>query len=249
MIKIEKTKILIGVSILIVLVFFVVIVFVPKVFTQGYHISGQAPVQDAYWLQISTNSAFTSIVHDSCPGGPPNGTCQLGTPSYNTSSYAVPAGSLAYGATYYARVMVWDDHGAVSDWQTMTGCVGPGCQPGNTSWRTPAHAAPDPDFSMTPLNPSVGSLATFSETGTTFFGTVTSPPASWSWNFGDGSARIGGTDSTLPFNLAVATHSYGSFGSYPVTLSVEDDLGITCSSTSFVNIIRAIPRWREVAPR
>ena len=221
---------------------------------EGIHGGGQ----NSYRVQVDNNPDFSSPEVDSCassppnvpPLGPPNGTCAGG---FIITAYAIPFGSLAFNVVYYARVMAWDEHSTASSWQNMTLCAGPGCQTspvctgGQTNcWKTPAHVAPDPDFTFSPANPSVGSPVTFSEKPPTFSAAATF--ASWSWNFGTGSP-VTGTDSTLPLNISNGSFTYGALGSYTVTLTAEDEMGISCASSSVVILQRPLPKWREVAPR
>lgn len=56
--------------------------------------------------------------------------------------------------------------------------------------------------------------------------------AAYSWNFGDGSADVGGV---------TATHTYAASGTYPVTLTVTDDKGATGSHTTQVTVTAPVP--------
>jgi len=189
--------------------------------------------QSAYQVQIDDDPAFGSPIIDT--GGI---ACEL------CRSYFSPS-TLAFNTTYHARVMTWDSNNLPSPWQTMTVCTGPGCQPGNTSWRTPQHAYPNNiDFSWTPSSPAANQIVQFTNTAICYaLGNTPAACASWAWNFGDG----GSSTSQNP------SHSYGSEGSFPVTFSVTDAQGYTCPSgtplTKTINIQKKIPTWKEVAPR
>ncbi|GIG38661.1 PKD domain-containing protein [Cellulomonas phragmiteti] len=70
-------------------------------------------------------------------------------------------------------------------------------------------------------------------------GTASSDPdgtiASWAWDFGDGSTGQGAT----------ASHTYAAAGTYPVTLTVTDDDGLTGSASTEVTV--EVPPVRPIA--
>lgn len=157
---------------------------------------------------------------------------------------------MSWNTLYRAWVQVQNGYGQWSPWTQMsTYCNGGACGSA-TSWTTPAHQPPnlkpDPGFSITPSNPSLGSPVIFDDLPPTFDGAATF--GSWSWNFGDGSVT-NGTDPIIPLDVASTSHTYIANGNYTVRLAVEDELGISCSNNSLISIQKAIPRWREVAPR
>jgi PKD repeat protein len=80
-------------------------------------------------------------------------------------------------------------------------------------------APPSPAFTVTTASPVAGTPVAFDGSGSS---ETNGSIASYSWDFGDGSPLgIGPTPS----------HSYGSAGTYPVTLTVTDQDGYTAQST------------------
>ena len=84
-------------------------------------------------------------------------------------------------------------------------------------------APPVASFTFDPSIPIVDQVVTFDastshEPGGTIIG--------WSWNFGDGTTANG----------VVATHAFGTFGIFSVTLEVVDDSGYTAQSTRTVSV-------------
>ncbi len=85
------------------------------------------------------------------------------------------------------------------------------------------YASPSAAFVWSPAKPLVAALVSFDASGSSDpDGTL----ASYAWDFGDLAIGIGKT----------ATHSYGSFGSYVVTLTVTDADGFTASVSHTVKI-------------
>jgi PKD repeat protein len=84
----------------------------------------------------------------------------------------------------------------------------------------PANAAPTAAFTASPAGLAVSLDAAGS---TDSDGTV----ASYAWTFGDGETADGMT----------ASHTYGSAGTYPVTLTVTDDDGATATTTTDVTVL------------
>ena len=194
--------------------------------------------QSGYRVQIATNSSFTSIVSDSCPSG-------VGCGGGASTIYTIPSG-LLLNTIYYARVMVWNSVGTPSAWTSMTLCNGypvspGGCQPGNTSWRTPRNAWPDVqptlhDPLFSPSAPGVGSPVKFTDR-TTFSGLG---PNTWLWNFGDTTTSL----------LQNPSHTYAIQGPYSFTLRSTDANGYACTSApKVITVGKPIPIWKEVLPR
>ena len=103
--------------------------------------------EQQFHIQVSTNSSFTALVvnkEEPTPGLLPG--------SNNASGLNVviaPSGDydISYNDTYYWRVKVQDEYNIWSDWAYYNG---------NSSFPTPLHPYPNPDFTMDPTNPGVG---------------------------------------------------------------------------------------------
>ncbi|GEM_PF-3419382 len=172
----------------------------------------------AYQVQISTNN-FGSISFDSGQVSVPANVVHNG----DRSSYAPPAGAFGYGTTYYWRVKVWDDQSASSSFVN------------GSTFSTPVHSYPVPDFSWSPASPSAKEQVQF--TDQTNFSPLASGK-SWSWNFGDSSSSA----------QQNPTHKYAQNGSYAVFLTVSDNAGGTCSKSKTLNIGIPFPQWQEISP-
>ncbi len=87
-----------------------------------------------------------------------------------------------------------------------------------------ANTSPKADFTFSPQFPLVGETVYFSDQSTDSVGTI----SSYSWDFGDGSTGSGSR----------VSHSYGSDGSYTVTLTVTDDDGVSSSVSKTLNVTK-----------
>ena len=215
----------------------------------NYSSAGTPPQsnQVAYQVQIDNDS-------DPLSGSPEweqsgtTGTSAVTTTCNTANTITSPqtACRMTWNVLYRSWVRVQNGYGEWSPWTQMsTYCNGSSCGPA-TSWTTLAHQLPSPDFSVTPPNPELGLPVIFDDIFPTFDGAATF--GSWSWNFGDGSV-VRSTDSTVPLDVAGTNHTYVANGNYTVRLTAEDEIGISCSNASLISIQKAIPRWREVAPR
>ncbi len=133
------------------------------------------------------------------------------------------------------------------------------------NWRTPIHQYPDPrkatspndqppcnppagnDFTWNPCNPAAGVPTQF--TDRTFFA-LGSFSRQWTWLVSPAATIDTTTPPATPQNPII---TFPVLGSYLVTLRVADDAstpnGGYCEIIKTVGPQRAIPRWREVAPR
>ncbi|HZL05202.1 MAG TPA: PKD domain-containing protein, partial [Coriobacteriia bacterium] len=87
----------------------------------------------------------------------------------------------------------------------------------------PADAAPTPVISFKPPQPKTGEMVTFDGSGSSDDGSI----KTYAWEFGDGAPLTEGVE---------VTHSYGSAGTYTVTLWVTDDTGNVESVTAEVQV-------------
>ena len=101
----------------------------------------------------------------------------------------------------------------------------------------PVNLPPTASFTG-PATGTVGMPVTFDGSSSTDAdGTI----AEWSWNFGDGA--LTGIHATGPS----ATHSYAAAGTYPVTLTVRDNMGVTGSVTKNIVISAVVSHLPPVA--
>lgn len=191
--------------------------------------------QSAYQVQVSSSPVFAGTEVD---------TYWIASA---TTSYVTPV--IGFNTTHYARVRAWDEHGAVSVWQSMTLCSGPGCAPSQQSWATPQHAYPGSvNFTWLPVSPNVNLQVAFSKDTTTCYamGNIPTPCASFTWNFGDGTPVVVSPDTTQ-------MHAYTEAGTYQVGFSARDAQGYMCPPTSpltkSISIYNRLPKWKEVLPQ
>jgi hypothetical protein len=190
--------------------------------------------QGSYRVQIDTDPLFGSPDIDS------------GKINSGVTSYSIGEGALAWNTVYLARVMVWDNHGLPSAaWTTMSLCIGPGCQPGNTSWSTPVHRYPSAvDFTYLPDAPRANQAVVFTGIATCY--NASNNPAtcgSWAWTFGDGASASGQS----------VAHAYTDPGIFAASLAAQDDAGHQCpvnpaAASKAINVGTKLPRWREILP-
>ncbi len=153
--------------------------------------------------------------------------------------------SLSYNTKYYWRVRVYDSNNNSSVWYY-----------GHT-FRTPAHAYPNPGFTPSPASaPLISGIdsVTFTDSSMCFDSTETSylcssknnpsgQPNQYSWTFGDNGDHV--DDSTV----GSPSHNYTVIGTYISSLQVCDD--VDCCSTSSSITVRnplGVPIWKEVSP-
>jgi hypothetical protein len=152
------------------------------------------------------------------------------------------------------RVKVKDNQGNWSDWSAKE-------WKDATSFTTPLHAAPYPDFSPSKVRVSQNEKVTFIDSSECY--TSEHPEGipscqglnvTYEWDF-DYDIATGGfaTDKiTTPGNI---THSYSARGTYYVKLRIKDNTVwpsgeiIHCDSeTKTITVTLPLPRWWEIAP-
>jgi len=153
---------------------------------------------------------------------------------------------ISYNTTYYWRVMVYDQWGGASPWAN------------GTSFTTPAHLSPTPNFTWNPLTIvrdqeiqfcSMQQAGVCANNASVCYGA--SAPlctgASFLWTFPSGTQFISGTNQTA--NPKVKFPTSGS--NQPVTLQITDDLGPSgqCSITKNINVILPLPKYQEILPQ
>lgn len=193
-------------------------------------------IQTAYWIQVDNNSDFLSLTFDSGKVGSP------GSP-VNVQERAVPVSvspgpnQLAFNTTYFWRVQVYDSKDLSSSWVN------------GTSFATPLHPYPQPNFSQTPSGPSVGETVIFTDT-TVFFndgagGLPDSTSPTWLWTISSipppaGETYVDGTNNTTQ-NPHV---KFSNSSPKSVTLLAGDDIG-SCSATKAMNLRPPLPQIIE----
>jgi hypothetical protein len=177
--------------------------------------------QNSWQVQIATNQNFQPqfIVDDT---GKQNGV---------NTEYSPVSGILEFNKTYYWRVKVWDKLDE-SPWAQ------------GSSFATPVHTFPAPDFTWSPASPSGQEEIQFcsrAQTGVCPSNIATfasgSTNQSFSWNFGD----TGTSSSQNP------KHTYAQNGSYGVTLTAGDNAG-SCQKQKTLNVQLPFPEWQEISP-
>jgi PKD repeat protein len=124
-----------------------------------------------------------------------------------SSTQRNPSHAFSSADTYQVRLTVTDDRGAQGT-TTRQVTVDP----------MGSNASPVADFTFTCTDLACG----FTDRSTDTDGTITS----WSWSFGDGATST----------AQHPTHTFGSGGTFPVTLTVTDDEGATHQQTTSVSV-------------
>ena len=218
--------------------------------------------QDAYRVQVYevdlSGNIIGTAVHDSCGINNTFDSCNPAIdPASNNNNHLISTGGgLQFGRNYRATVQVMNTFGSWSPVVSMSEyCNSATCSPPNLwpngivdSWPTPAHAFPTANFlPPVPANPAVGLPVTFTDNSSFCNGGscgAVSVGRTWNWNFGGGVPTPTDTATQGPYSVVFA-----SAGTYTVTLNVSDDVGSCPAYSPSFDIQRAIPRWREVAPR
>jgi hypothetical protein len=124
-----------------------------------------------------------------------------------------------FNTGYYWRVKVWAKDYTPSEWEQASGVFTYGY----------THPCPDPNYPINPYPPIKDTVEIFTDTSVcyTSAGTIypckTSPGITntYTWDFGDGSAKI----STSYPNNGNVSHTYTSTGSHYSSLKVCDEIG------------------------
>lgn len=166
------------------------------------------------------------------PGGTTNNQAVLVVTSPETDK-------LLYGTTYYWWVRVWDSRGANSGWVA------------GSSFSTPAHAYPWPNFAPSPQNPSAGEIVSFIDSSQCYssqYNCKDGALINYAWDF-DYITPDFTVDSTYKGN---ATTTYSESKTYKVQLRITDNTlsppGICFSGEKSVGATLPLPTWKEIAP-
>ncbi len=188
--------------------------------------------QSAYQVQIDDDSNLDPDPLDTTPPrGCPNPTSEK---VLSSSETCVPIG-LSFNTTYFWRVMVWDSTDTPSPF-----AVGP-------SFATLSrHPSPNfacngqDDCSTVPI--SAEEIVTLEDTSTFFGGAVFSSRL-WDLSLSSGVLEPGFTIADSPIEVTFADGA-----AQPVTLTVTDSNGNSCTTTETINVSLPLPEWREIAP-
>jgi hypothetical protein len=184
-----------------------------------------------------SSSSFVQVMAQSRIGSTPLGT--MNTPILLASSSAADADFSCPTVTKHPEPCRWGDYAGASVDPINENVVwgsnqtdGPFAE-GSAQWRTrnfalePNDLVPVASFSVAPNPVTAGSPAGFNAGGST---DPDGPIASYSWNFGDGSAAGSGIG---------PTHVFVAPGTYTVTLTVTDNKGKTSSASKAVSVVAA----------
>jgi plastocyanin len=168
--------------------------------------------QSAYQVQVDNNSNFSSPEVDS------------GKINSSSNSYS-PQTGLSYNTTYYWRVRVWDSKGNVSSWSY------------GSSFTTPKHVYPTPDFIFSPDKPQPGQVVQFTDKSQAFGGAKIE---SWYWTFQNGNPSASTNQNP--------TTTFSSIGESEIILEVTDSSNYSCSVKKFLRTTYPLPFWKEIPP-
>jgi PKD repeat protein len=128
-------------------------------------------------------------------------------------SGVTPTHAYASAGTYMVTLTVTDGHGNSGGTSQVV-----------TVDAVAAHASPSAAFSFTPASPVSGSPVSFDGSGSSEPG---GSIVSYSWSFGDGSVSAGGV---------TPSHAYSHAGTYTVSLTVTDAIGVTGGATKQITV-------------
>ncbi|MCX6565119.1 MAG: hypothetical protein NTW38_01630 [Candidatus Aminicenantes bacterium] len=188
--------------------------------------------ESQFLFQIDNNSNFSSPVIDRSIS------VDYPSPSSNnqtvTLATIITDGYLSFNTKYYWRARVIDEYGATSNWVN------------GSSFITPAHHYPMPDFTNVPARPNVDETVQFTDASKCFddnpvgSGCSTATGDSYNWIF------TGGTPGSS--TLENPTSRFMTPGKHNVTLQVSDSDGFACSKTKSLNANYPMPTWKEILP-
>jgi len=219
--------------------------------------------QSHYHLQVATDSGFNNKVVDreisqSVSPDKKGTSAVLIVPDPATYSRCISGGDyegrcVAYGNSYYWRVRVKAAAGN-QDWSSWeTGSP--------SSFTTPVHAYPWPDFSHSPQNPSIEEIVTFIQDDSTPAQSLcydggehlcqNDLNVEYAWDFSYEPADGFIVDSTYKGN---ATTTYSTVGTYEVRMRITDntlagpDNYCIGAGDSPVGAAPPLPEYKEVPP-
>ncbi|MCX6758955.1 MAG: PKD domain-containing protein [Candidatus Nealsonbacteria bacterium] len=194
--------------------------------------------QSAYQIQVAAISGFSPLVLD---------TGKITGSTGQSQAFVIqsPYPTLSWNTTYYWRLKVWDSQDTTStDWIVYQNNTPP-----PESFTTVSHSYPYSDFTLSPQNPAIGEVVTFTDNskcysspGNTEYSCSTGGSISYLWDFGNGQI------STTKGN---ATTTYTTTGPKTVRLTITDNSltpAGSCDTTRQVAITLPLPEYQEVPP-
>jgi PKD repeat protein len=194
--------------------------------------------QSAYQIQVAASSGFSPLVLD---------TGKITGPTGQSQTFVIqpPYSTLFWNTTYYWRLKVWDSQDTPStDWIVYQNNTPP-----PESFTTAIHSYPYPDFTLSPQNPAIGEVVTFTDNskcysspGNTEYSCSTGGSISYLWDFGNGQT---------PTTKGNATTTYTTTGPKTVRLTITDNSltpAGSCDTTRQVAITLPLPEYQEVPP-
>lgn len=208
-------------------------------FSWVFQDSDAGDTQSAYQLQVDKEGNFLAFgpgeVNIAASSSANNITVLLArNPNINQLDYN--------STTYYWRVKVWDSGGLGSAWSN------------GTSFTTPLHVYPSPDFTFKPQAPSKDQLVQFCAIQQ---GAIC--PVEVSTCYGAGYPSCSGESFlwTLPPNAEFASSTnaaspnpvikFKNVGNQNVSLQITDNVG-SCSITKPIKATLPLPKWKEILP-
>ena len=182
---------------------------------QAHYFASPAAVNAPPVASFTSSTNAATATFDATASSDPDGTIagyawDFGDGTNGTG--ATPSHTYSVSGTYHVKLTVTDNGGAT------------GSTTNDVSVTVPANQPPTASFTATPTNLSVA-----------FDGSGSSDPdgsiASYSWDFGDGSAAGSGV---------TPQHTYAAPGTYQVTLTVTDNQGATGSVTKAVTVTSVV---------
>lgn len=199
-------------------------------FTWSFSDAEDGSTQTAYQLQADNNSDFSSPTFDS-------GKVVTGTKErFVAVSVSPGANQLGFNTTYYWRMQVYDSSDNSSGWVN------------GTSFATPIHPYPQPNFTWAPTGPSIGETVIFTDT-TVFHndgagGLPDSAIPTWAWTM-PGTVGVDYDYVDLTSSTSQNPHvKFKTASSKNVTLLAGDNVG-SCSVTKAVKARPPLPQIIE----
>jgi PKD repeat protein len=172
------------------------------------------PPTAAYTFSPTNPTAGQSVSFNGSGSSDPDGTIVQWQWSFGDGQSATGQFvNHSYGSsgTYTITLTVRDDDGATDSETQQISVGGAPNQP------------PTAAYTFSPTNPTAGQSVSFNGSGSSDpDGNV----VQWQWSFGDGQSATG----------QFVNHSYGSSGTYTITLTVRDDDGATDSETQQISV-------------